>query len=194
MNSKKIVALTGGIGSGKSVVSSVLRLMGYKVYDCDSEAKCLMNRSDVIKTDLVEAFGEDCLTKERTINSKYISSVVFKDSKALAKINSIVHPRVKEDILYNLGMCDNRVMFVETAILMQSNLLDIVDDVWLVDAPEQTRIERVMRRNSIKAEDVKARINAQKHQDFSSLSHYEQITNDGLMPLLPQIEELVQRL
>ena len=101
--SKRIIAIAGGIGSGKSVVSAILRLIGYVVYDCDSEAKLLMNTSVAIKNDLITAFGSDSITKEGYINTKYISSIVFKDKSVLTKINSIVHPRVKEDIC---GNCD----------------------------------------------------------------------------------------
>ena len=189
-----VVAIAGGIGSGKSVVSSILRIMGFIVYDCDSEAKRLMNTSCEIKNDLVEAFGTDCITETGTINSAYIASVVFKNKVALSKINSIVHPRVKTDILLKLKNSNQQVMFVETAILMQSNLLDIVDEVWLVSASEETRIKRVMKRNGMSVDDVKKRIHAQQNQDYSKLNNCKNIVNEECEAILPQIRLLIDGL
>lgn len=186
MESKRLIAITGGIGSGKSVVSAILRIKGFPVYDCDSRAKILMNTNQNIKNDLISFFGEDCILEDGKINAQYISSIVFKDKTALRKINSIVHPRVKEDILFEYSNSKG-VMFVETAILLQSNLLDIIDEVWLVDAPEEVRIKRVMSRNSVSADEVKRRIKAQSGQDYSALENLNTITNDGNCALLPQI-------
>ena len=192
MKSKRLVAITGGIGSGKSVVSAILRIMGYSVYDCDSRAKNLMNTNKDIKNDLISSFGVDCLSDDGKINAQYISSIVFKDKTALLKINSIVHPRVKDDIL--LEYLNNQgVMFVETAILLQSNLLDIIDEVWLVDAPENVRVKRVMLRNSMSADEVRRRIKSQSGQDYSTLKNLCPIINDGVSAILPQIISLTAK-
>lgn len=192
MKSKRLVAITGGIGSGKSVVSAILRIMGYSVYDCDSRAKNLMNTNKDIKNDLISSFGVDCISEDGKINAQYISSIVFKDKTALLKINSIVHPRVKDDIL--LEYLNNQgVMFVETAILLQSNLLDIIDEVWLVDAPENVRVKRVMLRNSMSADEVRRRIKSQSGQDYSTLKNLCPIINDGDSAILPQIISLTAK-
>ena len=192
MKSKRLVAITGGIGSGKSVVSAILRIMGYPVYDCDSRAKNLMNTNKDIKNDLISSFGVDCISEDGKINAQYISSIVFKDKTALLKINSIVHPRVKDDIL--LEYLNNQgVMFVETAILLQSNLLDIIDEVWLVDAPENVRVKRVMLRNSMSADEVRRRIKSQSGQDYSTLKNLCPIINDGVSAILPQIISLTAK-
>ena len=194
MMETKLVAIAGGIGSGKSVVSAILRIMGYDVYDCDAEAKRLMNTSQVIKNDLINAFGKSSVTEEGIINTVHISSIVFQDKTALSTINSIVHPRVKEDILVKLQKSEQKVFFVETAILMQSNLVDIVDEAWLVTAPEDVRIKRVMIRNRVSADDVEKRIAAQNGQDYSLISNLKEIVNDGINAILPQIEELIQEM
>lgn len=192
MKSKRLVAITGGIGSGKSVVSAILRIMGYSVYDCDSRAKNLMNTNKDIKNDLISSFGVDCISEDGKINAQYISSIVFKDKTALLKINSIVHPRVKDDIL--LEYLNNQgVMFVETAILLQSNLLDIIDEVWLVDAPENVRVKRVMLRNLMSADEVRRRIKSQSGQDYSTLKNLCPIINDGVSAILPQIISLTAK-
>lgn len=188
---KKIIAIAGGIGSGKSVVSDIIRIMGFDVYDCDAEAKRLMNTSEAIKNDLVSAFGADAITEQGEINRPYISSVVFGNQIALNKINSIVHSRVKEDILDKMNRSENDILFVETAILMQSNLLDIINGALLVTAPKEVRVERVMKRNGIAREDVLKRIEAQEGQDYSNISNLKVIENDGIEAVLPQVVESV---
>ena len=191
---KRLIAIAGGIGSGKSVVSSILRVMGYEVYDCDSEAKRLMNSSQDIKRDLVENFGEQSVLADGTINSAYVGSVVFGNESALKKLNSIVHPRVKEDVVKHIESTSRQVMFVETAILLKSNLLDLIDDAWVVEAPESVRVDRVMKRNSMCEEDVRKRIKAQESQDYNSLKSYRTIVNDGETPILVQVEKLVKEM
>lgn len=191
---KRLIAIAGGIGSGKSVVSSILRVMGYEVYDCDSEAKRLMNSSQDIKRDLVENFGEQSVLADGTINSAYVGSVVFGNESALKKLNSIVHPRVKEDVVKHIESTSRQVMFVETAILLKSNLLDLIDDAWVVEARESVRVDRVMKRNSICEEDVRKRIKAQEGQDYNSLKSYRTIVNDGETPILVQVEKLVKEM
>jgi dephospho-CoA kinase len=191
---KRLIAIAGGIGSGKSVVSSILRVMGYEVYDCDSEAKRLMNSSQDIKRDLVENFGEQSVLADGTINSAYVGSVVFGNESALKKLNSIVHPRVKEDVVKHIESTSRQVMFVETAILLKSNLLDLIDDAWVVEAPESVRVDRVMKRNSMCEEDVRKRIKAQEGQDYNSLKSYRTIVNDGETPILVQVEKLVKEM
>ena len=190
----RLIAIAGGIGSGKSVVSSIIRILGYKVYDCDSEAKRLMNTNTAIQGELVENFGPQSQMNDGTINKKYISSVVFGNEDALNKLNSIVHPRVKDDIVNQAKCVMQSIMFVETAILLQSNLLDIIDDVWVVEAPENVRINRVMKRNAMCEEDVIKRIKAQDGQDYNTLKSVKTIVNDGVAPLFPQVEKLVKEI
>ena len=194
MNNKKLIAIAGGIGSGKSVVSSILRVVGYSVYDCDSEAKRLMNESREIKDDLISNFGKESILSIGSINTVHISKVVFNNPQALKILNSIVHPRVKDDVLKKVNECDGNVMFIESAILLQSNLLDIIDGVWLVDAPENVRIERVMKRNSMSEADVKRRISAQSGQDYSVLQSCKTIVNDDKEAILPQVLKLVSEI
>ncbi|MBE6309489.1 MAG: dephospho-CoA kinase [Bacteroidales bacterium] len=190
----RLIAIAGGIGSGKSVVSSIIRILGYKVYDCDSEAKRLMNTNTAIQGELVENFGPQSVLNDGTINKKYISSVVFGNEDALNKLNSIVHPRVKDDIVNQAKCVMQSIMFVETAILLQSNLFDIIDDVWVVEAPENVRINRVMKRNAMCEEDVIKRIKAQDGQDYNTLKSVKTIVNDGVAPLFPQVEKLVKEI
>ncbi len=184
----KVIALTGGIGSGKSVVSSILRIMGYVVYDCDSQAKKVMDSSEKIKRGLLDAFGYDCVDKDGLINRKYLGKVVFDNPKALSTLNGIVHPEVRKDLQEWTRIKKeegNSYVFVETAILKESNLKDMIDLEWNVYAPIGLRIQRVMKRNNLSEVDVRARIKSQSSTD--DMTEFS-IINDGVTAILPQIE------
>lgn len=191
MKNTRIIAITGGIGAGKSVVSSVLRAMGYSVYDTDSEAKRIMDCSGEIKKGIAENISTDALNDDGTINRQVLASVVFSDHIKLDRLNSLVHAAVREDLEQFRTASPADIVFAETAILYQSGLDKMVDEVWDVTAPEETRIERVMKRNSISADEVRARIKSQEYVPGKYHERISRIVNDGTVPLLPRIEELL---
>ena len=86
----KLIAITGGIGSGKSVVARLVQVMGHEVYDCDSRAKALMTENDEVRHLLIEAFGKETYHNDGTLNRQHLSEVAFGDDKALARLNGIV--------------------------------------------------------------------------------------------------------
>ena len=108
---KKTIAIVGGIGSGKSVVSHILRLLGYDVYDCDSNAKLLMNTSTRIQSQLIDAFGSEVVSSNGEINRRRLSDIIFRDKTSLNTINGIVHPAVKEDINQRLSESKSKLYF-----------------------------------------------------------------------------------
>ncbi|MDE5837723.1 MAG: dephospho-CoA kinase [Paramuribaculum sp.] len=188
-----IIAITGGIGSGKSVVSKILATMGYPVYDCDSEAKKIMDNSQAIKSFIRSNICDKAILPNQSIDRAVLANVVFKNRNKLEMLNSIVHSAVKEEVLR--WSKHNQLAFVETAILYQSGLDILAEHVWEVIAPEQIRIERVIKRNKLSAEQVKDRIESQdsfvvtnRHQET------ELINNDGLEPVLPVIIQLLKNL
>jgi dephospho-CoA kinase len=182
----KIVVIAGGIGSGKSVVSRILRTMGYKVYDCDSNAKRLMNESDELKSALKEKLGEQTYNAEGKLNREYISSKVFNDAKALATINAVVHPAVTKDLREWAEKTGEDCVWVETALPHESRIDEIAYRIWKVKAPEDVRIERVMKRSGLTANEIKERIKNQAKEDVAS-DKDRIIVNDGKTALLPQI-------
>lgn len=188
----KVIAITGGIGSGKSVVSHILAKLGYEVYDCDSRAKMLMNTSKRIKDEIVDSFGEESFGADGRLNTAYISKIVFADKDALNRLNGIVHPRVRQDISDQIKAYkgDKKLFFVETAILEESGLGDLTDMVWNVTAPESVRIERVKKRNNMEEAAVRARISSQKAR---SVATDMTIINDNTTAVLPQIMSLLQQ-
>lgn len=183
-----LVAITGGIGSGKSVVSRIVTSLGYDVYDCDNRAKALMDTDESIKARLSSEIHRDCVINGK-IDRRRIAQVVFNDGQALDRLNQIVHSAVRLDLMNWTALNPSKLKFVETAILYQSGLDELVDKVWEIDAPLDLRIERVMSRNSLSREDVLARISSQDSFTPEKLhDDIVHIVNDGDTPLIPQIE------
>lgn len=185
------IAVTGGIGCGKSLVCEMLRCLGYAVYDCDSRARWLMS----IDADIIEAVSHDVCSEavvDGKINRDILGKCVFASPTALSKLNTIVHGAVRGDFLK--WREDLAVSIMESAILYTSAMDALVTEVWEVTAPIETRINRVLNRDPHLTEaDVMRRIEAQKSEsDATRHPHTYCIVNDGLTPLLPQIEHLLQ--
>ncbi|WP_305386166.1 dephospho-CoA kinase [uncultured Muribaculum sp.] len=191
MSSTRLIAITGGIGSGKSVISDILRAMGHKVYDCDTRAKALMDTDESIKNDLINLISIDAVSSDRTIDRKLLSEIVFNDPDALSRLNSIVHKAVRADLRRWRDTSSDKTVWVETAILYASRLDREVDEVWEVTAPTELRVQRVMKRNSMSREQVLARISSQSTTAAQLHPLTKTIVNDGVEPVLPQILSLL---
>lgn len=190
----KLIAITGGIGSGKSTVSHALEAMGFIVYDCDSQAKRLTDCSPEILSRIAAEISPTALNDDGTLNRKALADIVFNDSSSLGCLNAIVHSAVLNDIRQWIECHKNSqaLLFIETAILYQSGLDKLVDEVWHVEAPKNIRLTRVMQRNNLIAEEVEARINAQDSFRPCELHpHTFTILNDNTAALLPQIKSLL---
>jgi dephospho-CoA kinase len=186
-----LIAITGGIGSGKSVVSNVLATMGYPVYDTDSEARRLMNADARVREALIQAFGHEVFGADGTLNRAGLASKVFNNPEALQLLNSIVHPAVRDDVKCWCRNQASPIAFVETAILHQSKMDAMVDAVWTVTAPMQVRIERVMHRSGLTASQVADRIRSQQVEEGKTDVVIE---NDGEQAILPQIVQALHSL
>lgn len=186
---KRIIAITGGIGAGKSVVCRAVRSLGFPVYDCDSEAKRLMEVNTDIKSAIAARITPDALLPDGSLNRPAIASIVFSDPEKLKELNSIVHGAVRRDfsdwVRSNEGA---DILFVETAILYESGFDSLVAEIWEVSAPEETRIARVIRRSNLQRAEVERRIASQR---AASRPTHRIIVNDDATPLLPQIFKLL---
>ncbi len=185
------VAITGGIGSGKSVVNRVLRLMGYPVYDSDEHAKLLMSYDPEVRSALSTAFGETMLTSHG-IDNNALASLVFADKLALSQLNAIVHPAVLKDFL-SWRSCQHGLCFIETALLHESGLDKVVERAWYVEAPLETRVSRVMKRNGVAREQVLERIKVQTVGYTDYHCPVDVLTNDDATALIPQIIKLIEK-
>ena len=191
----RLIAITGGIGSGKSVISCIVKVMGYEVYDCDSRAKALMTQSDEVRQGLTEAFGDETYRSDGSLNHEHLSAIAFSNDGALQRLNDIVHPATARDMLQWAKQLANRgdkVAFVETALLRTARLDRQVDAVWHVTAPASVRIQRVMERSGLTESQVVERIAAQSvEEDIAPGEHV--IVNDNATAVLPRVIQLLEK-
>ena len=195
MNNNRLIKIgvTGGIGSGKSFLSSMLKERGIPVFDSDTEAKKLMLTDVFIISSLKSLLGEDVYTGGK-LNKPLLASYIFSSADNAAKINSIVHPRVKKAFLswaderFSGG---DRVVAIESAILFESGFSDVVDKIVTVDDPIDVRVSRVMSRDSTTRDKVMERINSQMGDDEKISKSDFIIENDGRKPLNEQIDVML---
>lgn len=190
---KEIIGITGGIGSGKSVVSRILRLNGFPVYDCDFEAKSLMTGNEELRREICRLLGKEAFLECGRLDNSYVASRIFSDSGLLRRMNTLVHGAVRKHFLAIAESTDSGKMFCESAILASSGFSRFCSSVWLVTAPADIRVDRVMRRNGMKESEVRQRMESQKdEEEMLDSENLRVILNDGEKPLLPQIMNLLQ--
>ena len=179
-----IIGITGGIGSGKSVIAKQLREMGYAVYDTDSEAKRLIVEDAHVREQMEQLFGEE-VYRDGVYQTAVVAQRVFADKSLLARLNTIVHPAVRADIkdwILENGGRDSEVNFIECAILYQAGFDSLCDKVVAVTAPEDIRMERVIARDHSTIDKVRARMRAQNaEQDMLRADIV--VNNDGEIPI-----------
>jgi len=167
-----IVGLTGGIGSGKSTVARFFRELGVPVYDSDKEAKILMVESEMVRRELINLFGEEAFI-DKKLNKTHISSIVFKEKEKLAKLNAIVHPAVRNHFAQWVEQQVSAYVIQETALIFENEAQENYDAVILVTAPENIRIQRVIKRDGVSKGEIKARIaNQMSDEDKISLADF----------------------
>ena len=171
------VGITGGIGSGKSTVAKVFEVMGIPVYYADDAAKRLMNEDIGLKEKLLLAFGKDTYMND-VLNRAYLSGVVFNNPARLSLLNSIVHPATIADADKWMQQQTSPYALKEAALIFESGADKHLDKVIGVYAPAPLRIQRVMQRDNISEEAVKARMDKQMEEDKKMRLCDYVITND----------------
>ena len=197
----KIIGITGGIGSGKSVVSRLLRLRGHSVYDCDFEAKRIMARDAGIKRQICTLADCNVVGADGTIDGALLGPILFSSPEVRSGVNALVHAAVRRDILQFISSqqkkstaCGEQTVWVESAILASSGLAAMCDEIWLVTAPLEVRIDRVMSRNGLSRLQVEERIASQSEEEMMIASLAAagtppviEIDNSGATPILAQL-------
>lgn len=181
------VGITGGIGSGKSLVAKVLETLGVPVYYADVRAKELMQENDALKKGIIATFGEAAYTGGQ-LNRPYLAQQVFNDAEKLHQLNGLVHPAVWTDIsAWFASHLDQPYAAEESAILYETGAAHGLDKVILVYAPEEARIARTMARDKVSREDVLARIRNQIDQELARSQADFVVVNDGREAIIPQV-------
>lgn len=196
----RLIGIAGGIGSGKSYVSRILRCLGYPVYDCDIEARRIMDSSCAMRDSICVRFGDGCLLPGGGLDRRAIAARIFDDDEARLWLNALVHGAVREDVgqwKRNNPSPLHGLLFVESAILSTSGLADMCSSIWLVTTPEEVRISRVETRSGLARGQILARMASQKEEEDmlerkSGACPVRLICNDGVRPLLREVEKLLK--
>jgi dephospho-CoA kinase len=159
-----VIGLTGGIGTGKSTVAQFLEEQGATVISADLLGHEVYTPGRPSYHELIEAFGNDIVAPDGAIDRKNLGSIVFADPKELAKLNAIVHPRMKgmmRERLQEMEAEGLTVAVIEAAILLEAGWDDLTDEIWVTVAPPEIAARRVAERSNLPIEQVMERINAQ---------------------------------
>lgn len=190
----KIVGITGGIGGGKSTLSKLLLAEGFQVYNTDMEARRLQNESPVIRNNLIELFGTEVYDGAE-LNRKYLANIVFNSPELLQQLNAIVHPVVKKDFLkWSEQFSAESYVFMECAILFEGGFNSLVDKIILVTASEEVRIARVVKRDMLTVDQVKARIRNQMSDEQKSKYADYIIKTDDNQDMYSKMKQLLLQL
>lgn len=186
------VGITGGIGSGKSLVSNIFRLLGVPVYDADSHAKKLMTTDGILVSQIKKEFGDLSYQSDGSLNRTYLSIHVFNDDRKLALLNSLVHPRVGIDYAaWVKSHSTSSYVLKEAALLYEAGSYRSLDKIIVVSAPENVRISRVQKRDTHRTvEQIKAIVEKQM-PDAQKIERADYIVvNDETQLVIPQVLEL----
>lgn len=180
------VGITGGIGTGKTVVAKIFETLGVPVYYADTAAKTIINTNPTVKQNIIAQFGPESYVQDK-LNTPYISNIVFKDKDKLQTLNAITHPAVIEDSRNWLQQQQTSYALKEAALLFESGSYKELDIIIGVTAPLETRIERVMERDNISREAVLEKMGKQMNEDEKINKCDYLIYNNDMQLVIPQV-------
>lgn len=187
------VGLTGGIGSGKTTVARILETLGIPVYYADDAAKTIMNTDEGLKQQLISHFGEGCYV-DGELDRKYLAGIVFNDPEKLALLNSLIHPVTIRHSEEWFRRQTTPYAVREAALIFESGASENLDFIIGVYAPKHIRLQRVMQRDGLSAEEILKRMDRQINEEMKMKLCDAVIRNDEQQLLIPQVMELHQRL
>jgi dephospho-CoA kinase len=189
----KKIGITGGIGSGKSFIATIIERMGYPVYYSDVRSKELTNTHPIIRKGLIDLVGENVYFGGE-LDKKVLATAIFSNDELRLKVNQLIHPIVRQDFEDWANSQKSDLIFNEAAILFETGAYRNFDATILVYAPEELRLKRVLKRDIITKNEVIARMNNQMNDNEKRKMTSLQILNDGESPILIQIEDIIERL
>ncbi|ABW18753.1 dephospho-CoA kinase [Alkaliphilus oremlandii] len=195
----RTIGLTGGIASGKSTASSILKKFGASIIDADKIARKVVEKGKPALKEIVEFFGADLLLEDGTLDRKKLGTLVFNDSILLEELNRITHPHIYQEIIDEINWYKktdhNHVIILDAALLIEMKLMDLVEEVWLISVPEEIQLARLMERENISLEDAKKRVKAQMALEEKKQYAHRIIDNSkDVVYLKSQLEEIWNRL
>jgi len=194
----KVIGLTGGIGSGKSTVSDYLRKKGITVLDADQIAREIVLPGKEALKELVAYFGEEILLENGLLNRKKLGKIVFSDPEKKLKLDQIMHDKICSQILKKLQNESSQgaaYIILDAPLLLETGMDKIVDQIWIVEMQDTLRIGRVMKRDNLSEEEVKARISQQMSTEERRKKAHNIIDNSSdLVNLYAQVDQLLANL
>ena len=183
------IGITGGIGSGKTIVSRIFVSLGIPVFYADAEAQRLMHEDEDLRKLIIKGFGSDAYINDK-LNRHYLSSIVFNNKEKLLQLNTIVHPATKRASEKWMKEQSSPYALREAALLFESGAVEGLDTVIGVYAPQALRIQRAMKRSNLTRDEVLARINKQIKEEIKMRLCDHVIINDEQHAVLPQVLKL----
>lgn len=186
------IGITGGIGSGKSLVCKIFRLLKVPVYDADSHAKALMTTDGILVSQIRKEFGDLAYHADGSLNRAWLASHVFSDEQKLERLNSLVHPRVAVDYEHWLALHGTEPYVIrEAALLYESGSFRRLDKIVVVSAPEKLRQERVLKRDPHRSVEQFREIVEKQLPEEEKLKRADYlIVNDDASMVIPQVLKL----
>ena len=188
-----IIGVTGGIGSGKSLVANILKENGCVVADADENTKVVLHRKEV-QQQLVEWWGAKVLDDNGNVDRAFVASIVFNEENELNKLESLIHPLVRklQEETFNNAPKDAIGLVIDAPLLMESGLDTLCDVIIFVDSPFETRLKRVVEHRSWNEEQLRKRGASQIGLDTKRSSADHIIINDGdIVHLDGQVESIL---
>ncbi len=187
----KIIGLTGGIGSGKTIVAKFIEEFGFPVYYSDNRAKVIVNENEELKQQIINLLGEDTY-EDGLYNKKFVSEKIFNNSELLNRLNGIIHPAVKKDFEDWASQQKKYLVFKETALLFELKLNLQCYKSLLVTAEDNIRIKRVMDRDHKTYREVEAIMrNQMPEKNKIKLANYIIYNNTNLLDLKEKVEKII---
>ncbi|MCI0507717.1 MAG: dephospho-CoA kinase [Gammaproteobacteria bacterium] len=185
------IGLTGGVGSGKSTVADLFKALGVPVYDTDAIARDLVEPGQPALQEIISVFGNDIIDASGRLNRQKLKRQVFSNAADRNKLESILHPRIRESLLAKIQCCTASYCVAVIPLLVEKHWQDIVDRVLLVDVSEATQIQRTQQRDKISESLIKRIIKTQASRDERLAAADDVIDNNGAPDTLRiQVEQL----
>jgi len=191
----KIIGLTGGTGSGKSTVAAMVKKYGAAVIDADIIARKIVEPGQEALREIVKFFGQDILLESGQLNRRKLGDIVFNDKEKLKELNRITHPHIINEIKKEIEIIKNNgeynSIIIDAAVLIDSGLSLLCDEIWVVTADKEIRLKRIMERDRLEENSAISRINSQM-SDAELITYADVIINNN--GNLTEIEKFIQQL
>lgn len=183
------IAIVGNIASGKSTVENYLSSKGYLVYDTDKISHEILNTSQM---EVLEAFSEFDILEKNVLSRKKVAEIVFTDGEKKKKLENIIYPKLKQELLKIFDNCGNNIIFISIPLLFEVGWQNLFDKIIFVHTDDEIRLKRLMIRNNLSEEQAILRLKAQKPQNKKAKKSDFIICNNGdIIDLQKQIEDII---